>query len=169
MRDDSKKWDAPGAPTTLEMSDGLTITPVQLARQTLLSGVDVLGRTQHPIAAWSGVVTAQTYALSLRRDRVLLVNGPALADGWHGDIAQAVSDVSDCYSVFDIRGDRAFSVLKRGAELRLDVPSKSVARLLFGLGVFLYRFEATDTFRVHVFRGQAETFFKSLKFAFPSL
>lgn len=169
MRDDTKKWDAPLALTTLEMSDGLTIRPVKLARQTLLSGVDVLGRTQHPISAWPGVVTAQTYALSLRRDRVLLVNGPALADGWHEDTAQAVSDVSDCYYVFDIRGDRAFSVLKRGAELRLDVPTKSVARLLFGLGVFLYRFDATDTFRVHVSHGQAETFLKSLKSAPPSL
>ena len=168
MRDDSQKWDAPGTIDATELAQGLMVEPVTLTRQTLISGVDILGQTDHPVVAWPDMVTEQVYALTLRRDRMLLVNGPEVAEGWHENTAQAVSDVSDGHAVFDICGPTALATLKRGAEVRLDVPSASVARLLFGLNVFLYRFGEENRFRIHVPRSQTEALLRSLKASVPS-
>lgn len=161
MRDDSKKWDPSGVWGAIETADGLTVSPIQLARQTLISGCDVLAQTQHPVAVWPDIVTAETYALPLRRDRILLVNGPFTAEGWHEDSAQAVSDASDGYAVFEMSGKSAVAALRRGTELRFDVQSGSVARMLFGLNVLLYRFGADDRFRIHIARSQADTLLKA--------
>ncbi len=168
MRDDSKRWDAPTANGSAEMAEGVTLAPVQLTRQTLISGADTLARMQPKLAAWPDIVTDQSYALCLRRDRIMLVNGPVAEEGWHEDTSQAISDMSDAYAVFEISGRDAFATLKRGAELRLDVPSVSVARMLFGLDVFLYRFGDEDRFRIHVSQSQAEPLLKSLKASVPS-
>jgi len=163
MRDDSGKWDAPLPSGYAHDANGMTLAAVTLARQVLISGPDVLTQTKQPIAGWPDIVTADSYALSVRRDRVLLVNGPTVSEGWHDDIGQAVSDASDAYAVFDVSGERSLEVLKRGAELNLDVPSRSVARLLFGLGVFLYRYETENSFRIHVASAHAEALVKSLE------
>ncbi|MEB8385637.1 hypothetical protein OO012_00230 [Rhodobacteraceae bacterium KMM 6894] len=163
MRDDSNKWDIP-QPTNYEYTEnGITLASVPLARQTLISGPNILTQTEPPIAAWPDIVTSDCYALPIRRDRVLLVNGPPLSQGWHDETRQAVSDASDAYAVFDINGERSLEVLKRGAELSLNVPSRSVARILFGLGVFLYRYDNESRFRIHVASGQTEALIRSLK------
>jgi hypothetical protein len=165
MRDDSEKWDAPDALPRVHTENGVTLTPVTLTRQVLISGPQVLSCPDWPILRWPDIAPAPPYALSLRRDRVLLVDGPEMADGWHPDSGCAISDASDAYAVFDLSGRRAFEVLQRGAELRLDLPSPSVARLLFGLAVFLYRVEKGDRFRIHIASSQAEALVKSLKLA----
>ncbi|GAW35008.1 hypothetical protein RA2_02066 [Roseovarius sp. A-2] len=165
MRDDSEKWDVPQPIDCVHKANGITLAPATLSRQVLFSGPSVLAQTEQPIASWPDIVAAHSYALSIRRDRVLQVNGPAASEGWHGDTCQAVTDASDAYAVFDISGERSLEVLKRGAELSLDVPSKSVARILFNLGVFLYRYEAETKFRIHVASGHAEALVRSLKVA----
>ncbi|WP_323778845.1 hypothetical protein [Leisingera sp.] len=165
MRDDSENWDAPQPSGYVHQANGITLAPATLTRQTLLSGPRVLAQTEQPIASWPDIVTAQSYALPIRRDRVLLVNGSAVPEGWQDDICQAVSDASDAYSVFDISGKNALEVLRRGAELNLGIPSRSVARTLFEFEVFLYRYETEISFRIHVASGQSEALLKFLTVA----
>lgn len=169
MRNDSNKWDAPAALTVGHTENGVALTPIELTRQTLISGPRVLSQADWSIVGWPGIAPTPPYALSLRRDRVLLVDGPDMAEGWQEDTQRAISDASDAYSVFDVSGDRAFEVLQRGAELRLDAESKSVARLLFGIGVLLYRVNTEDQFRIHVASSHAEALVKSLKLAISAL
>jgi hypothetical protein len=165
MRDDSTKWDVPHASDHVHNANGITLTALTLTRQVLCSGPRVLAQTQLPIAGWPDIVTAQSYALSIRRDQVLLVNGPAIPEGWHDATCQAVSDASDAYAVFDISGEKSLEALKRGAELNLDIPSRSVARALFGLDVFLYRYGTENGFRIHARRSHAQALLKSLSIA----
>ncbi len=167
MRDDSAKWDAPAVLADTVRANGLVLTQVDLTRQTLISGPGVLAQTEWPVVGWPGLAPAAPYAIALRRDRVLVVDGPEMTDGWHEETNCAVSDASDAYAVFDLSGARAFGVLQRGAELSLDVPSKSAARLLFGLGVFLYRIEAEDRFRIHVASGHAEALLAHIHLQMP--
>jgi hypothetical protein len=168
MRDDSQRWDVPDALAGGYSANGITLAPVALTRQTLISGPRVLAQTKWPIVGWPAIAPAAPYALSLRRDRVLVIDGPAMEDGWFEDTCRAMSDASDAYTVFDLSGYRAFEILQRGAEIRLDAESNSVARGLFGLGVFLYRVNTADGFRIHVASGEAEALVKSLKTALTS-
>lgn len=150
MRDDRHKW-APLASGTVVDLRTATLTPVKLHRQTLISGPDVLRQTELPVVQWPDVIGRESYALSLRRDRVLMVNGAAIATGWDQAKSWAVSNASDAFAVFDLSGADAFDLLTRGAELSLDSPSNSVTRRLFGLDVMLYRAALPDpTYRLHV-------------------
>ena len=150
MRDDSHRWDASiSADMSADMSivkDGLSIAAVALNRQTLISGPAVLTQVEDQVVEWPGVAASAAYTLCLRRDRVLVVNGPDVADGWDVEEQLAISDVSDAY-------------------LSLTVPSRSVARMLFGLGVLLYRVGAKNRFRIHVASAQADALWKSLQTA----
>ncbi|MYM54947.1 hypothetical protein [Thalassovita mangrovi] len=161
MRDDRHRWTPyDGAWSPYEVG-GIAITPVTPERQILISAPAVLSR--HPGAiGWPDIATGDSYAISLRRDRVLLVNGPDMAEGWDDEIGQAVSDVTDAYSVFDLTGPKALELLKHGTEIGLQQPSRSAARMLFGLGVFLYRHGAEDRFRLHVLRAQGQTAWQML-------
>jgi|TARA_R110002072_G_scaffold19100_32_gene71242 sarcosine oxidase gamma subunit len=169
MRDDSHRWDASiSADMSADMSivkDGLSIAAVALNRQTLISGPAVLTQVEDQVVEWPGVAASAAYTLCLRRDRVLVVNGPDVADGWDVEEQLAISDVSDAYRAFDLEGPHAMEVLNRGAELSLTVPSRSVARMLFGLGVLLYRVGAKNRFRIHVASAQADALWKSLQTA----
>lgn len=165
MRDDRNRWDAPNSLAGVHTDNGITLTLVLLPRQMLISGSQVLGKTDWPIVGWPDIAPTAPYALAVRRDRLVLIDGPDIAEGWHQDTGCAISEASDAYAVFDLSGDRGFEVLQRGAELRLDMASRSVARLLFGLGVLLYRVDKGDRFRIHVASSQAEALLKSPKLA----
>lgn len=169
MRDDSDKWDAAASLSGPYAENGVVLTPVALTRQTLISGPQVLSRPEWPVVTWPAIAPSPPYALCLRRDRILLVDGPDMAEGWHETTACAVSQVSDAYAVFDISGDRALDVLRRGAEVHLAAESKSVARLLFGLWVLLYRIGSAEGFRMHVPSSQAGTLVAFLKLALAAL
>lgn len=162
MRDDSRRWDVPRAADSVIALGAARLRPVALGRQTLLSGSKVRHQTGLPLVEWPGAAPDGPCALGLRRDRVLLIEGPEMAEGWDARSARAVSDATDAYAVFDLAGPGAFDILRRGAELDLGTPSRSVARLLFGLEVFLYRMEAGETFRLHVARARAEALTGSL-------
>ena len=164
MRDDTALWDAPRDPTKPIDVGPATLTPVQLTRQTLVSGPNVLHQTDLPLVEWPGAAPSGPYALTLRRDRVLRINAPETPYGWNDTTQQATSDVTDAYTVFDLTGD-ALPLLGRGAEITPDIPSRSTARLLFGLGVFLYRLEDATTYRLHVPRAHAEALVKHVETA----
>ena len=150
MRDDRHRWAPPRDRTAQVTAPGLTITPARVDRLTLLSGPTVRQQTKLPLVEWPGVAPKDSYALSLRRDRVLEVNGPEHLDGWDGARGQAVSNVTDGYAQVEITGANALSLLNRGADIDLSTPSRSVARLFFGFAVFLYRRAQEDTYRIHV-------------------
>ncbi len=167
MRNDKDKWDEPCTQNTGIETSGLKISFLSLSRQTLISGPHVLAQIRKAYSTpvgWPEIVNTPTYALAVRRDRVLLVDGPEMTDGWHESQTQAVSDVTGAYTVFEITGPDAMSLLKRGTELALATPSRSVARLLFGFGTFLYRSKDAQTFRVHVSSAQSQALWKTLKF-----
>lgn len=157
MRDDRHRWAPSGGGWPRFESEGLMIlAPAAPTRQTLISGARVLAQFPDAVG-WPDIASGNAYALSLRRDRVLLVNGPERPDGWDDDSGQAVSDVTDAYTVFDLTGPNALDLLKHGTEIGLHPPSRSVARMLFGVGVILYRHRTGDRFRLHVPRAQSQT------------
>lgn len=162
MRDDRHRWDVVDLDASKIEARGLLITAIDVGSQCLVSGPKVL-RQKAPTVKWPDVADGDTYTLSLRRDRVMCVGEPALADGWDDKKNQAVSDVGDAYVVFQLSGPNAIALLKRGTELRLDQPSKSVARMLFGLGLFLYRHGDEETYRLHVARAHGTAMWKSLR------
>ncbi|MDB9707250.1 hypothetical protein OAA76_01520 [Planktotalea frisia] len=168
MRDDRNKWDELRGVDDIIDTNGAMVSTVSCPRQTLISGVNVLQQTG-PVIGWPDIATSRTYSLSVRRDRVLIVGGDFREDGWHQDLGQAVSDASGAYTVLEISGPNAFELLKRGTELSLKIPSRSVARLAFGVGVFLYRHTNETTFRLHVASAQCQTMWQSLETNLESL
>ncbi len=154
MRNDAARWAAFSGLERPALAVGsVTIRLVPGLRQTLISGgvadlVKVLDMAS--LVAWPGVAQGSTYAVRLRRDRALVLNGAALADGWHADKSVAVSHVSDAYAVIEMGGQGALAVLQRGMDLCLTEPSGSVARRFHGYPLFLYQYAQADTFRCHV-------------------
>ncbi|MCK0151388.1 hypothetical protein MWU54_15205 [Marivita sp. S6314] len=156
MRDDRNKWAASGTlGDGFEIGD-VVVSRVRVSRQLLVSGPRVRTQIDVPTVGWPEICEATTYALSLRRDRVLVVNGDPVEDGWDDATSQARSDASDLYSVFDLSGRDAFNVVKRGTEISMESPSRSVLRRFFGLQVMLYRVQAEDRFRLHVARASED-------------
>ena len=160
MRNDNEKWDpALGQTRSKHSVAGFEMNLVRLKRQTLISGaypnalklVDV-----DSAIGWPDKASGESYALRLRRDRILMVNGPELVDGWHHGEGLAVSDMTDGYAVIEIKGDRAMEVLKRGTEIVLGEPSASVARGYGGYTTLIYAYETNDRSRLHVARGFRE-------------
>lgn len=155
MRDDSMKWDAALGDQRVDIQgDGFQVTLVQLPHQTIISGpietcLTICG--QQKAIAWPNVVEGSTYALRLRRDRLLCVNGPDLADGWH-DQGVAVSDMSGAYGVVEISGPKALNLLNQGTELDTALPSGSVARQFHGFAALIYRWQSQSCYRLHVQR-----------------
>lgn len=160
MRNDTTRWDVP-VPLSL-VSDELTIRPAPVSVQHWVSGVDVLSRFQDILISWPEVVTIDHYALALRRDRVLLVGEAALQDGYDTETGLAVTQISDAFDVIDISGPNALECLRKGVELRIDHPSRSVMRRVFGWDVMLYRAGGETCFRLHIPRAATQAFAKHL-------
>lgn len=163
MRDDTKRWPPARDPGEAFTAPGLSMHTVKTARLTLLSGPRALHSTGLPLVEWPHPIDANSYAITLRRDRVMEVDGPERMDGWEAKTSLAVSDVTDAYTTVEIVGENAFSLLRRGTEIDLNTPSRSAARLLFGLGTILYRYQAEDRFRIHAASGQDEALWHALK------
>lgn len=158
MRDDSHRWDAPQHVA----ATGLVVRQLSLGTQVLVSEPSVLARYQDDLVGWPEAPSGPRYALSLRRDRVLLVGDHTVAYGFDAAANMAASDVSDAFDVIETTGPNALACLKHGAEIRLDQPSRSVARLVFGIGVYLYRAPDSDGFRLHVPRAMTTAFMQHL-------
>lgn len=162
MRDDSHKWDIPNTDEVVFSGPQINIQQIQPARQQLVSGVNVLQDTTLPLVGWPGNVSNDAYALVLRRDRILEINGTEKADGWHAADQCAVSDMTHGYAVITIDGQGALELLKRGSFIDPAKQSRSVARSLFGLPAMLYRRAESDSYVVHVERQYAQTLRKTL-------
>jgi len=156
MRDDRNRWTPSGKHDLPIHLPGVSVSSVDVVRQTLISGPRVLQQIKHTLIGWPDIAEQRSYAITLRRDRVLLINEASEPDGWNPDLNQAISDVSDAYSVFELQGDESLSLLNRGTELSLKIPSRSAARRLFGLDVILYRFTDANRYRLHVQSAQAD-------------
>ena len=160
MRNDNAKWHpASGLDRPVLSAPGCEIQIVQPELQTLISGPynDALKLAGISTATgWPERAKGECYAVRLRRDRILVVNGPELADGWHDVEGLAVSDMTDGYAILELSGANAMSVLRRGTEISLNEPSASVTRGFSGYGTLIYRFEQIDRFRVHCPRGFLE-------------
>lgn len=148
MRDDSTRWTpALGTDRVAEQSGGVTLMSFRPARQTLISGpVSAALNLSNILSAigWPEPAGKDSYALRLRRDRILVVNGPALADGWHDDHGLAVSDVTDGYIACQLNGPGALDVVNRGTEIDWTVPSGSVSRRFAGFSVLIYAMDAAS-------------------------
>ena len=160
MRNDTARWDPP-VPLSFT-SDRLTISEVTLPRQIWVSGIDVLEQFADQLIAWPDIATSDRYVVALRRDRVLLVGPTGHPPGYSPETGLATTEVSDAYLVIDISGPDALKALRRGTELRLDQPSRSVLRRLFSIEAMLYRVTDEGTFRAHIPRAMAQAFFSHL-------
>ena len=74
----------------------------------------------------------------------------------------AVSDMTGGFAALELSGPRALKILKTGTELDLTQPSGTVMRRFHRQEIILYRWQADDTFRLHVQRGQLEAIWKLL-------
>ncbi|MDK3019013.1 hypothetical protein [Pseudodonghicola flavimaris] len=158
MRDDSQSWAPPPDHSQPLHGAGVTVTRILPVRQTLISAPDIL--TRQPAAlGWPDVATGDRYSLCLRRDRVLEINGPERAAGWHD--GQAISDITDGLIVFEIAGAAALALIQRGTEISERQPSRSVQRLGFGTELMLYRWE--DRLRLHAPRADGPALWHRLK------
>ena len=123
MRDDSQNWAARPSEFETLVGASIVMSPAYLDRQTVISSVNILSvlpQGYSGATGWPDIAVGSTYAVRLRRDRVLCVNGNAIADGWHPATGMAVSNMSSAYQVFDMEGTAALDVLQRGAELSLN-------------------------------------------------
>ncbi len=166
MRDDSLKWDAPLGNTRADIAgDGYRASLIQLARQTVLSGpIETCLKiaTQNTAFGWPEIASGKIYALRLRRDRILSVNGPGLPDGWHNH-GVAISDMTGAYAVIEVNGPRAIDLLNRGTELDTALPSGSVARQFHGFATLIYRWQSQTCYRLHVERCYLEAIWRHLQ------
>ncbi|PUB16270.1 hypothetical protein [Yoonia sediminilitoris] len=160
MRNDTAKWPAPAVgPRGQVQAQGITLDQITLPRQVLISGprdaaMALAGTTQ--ATGWPDVAMGDHYALSLRRDRILMVGGQIDSFGWRADVGLATSDIGTGYTVFSLQGPRAEKVLRTGTELSEKIPSASCLRLWNGYDILLYRHTATDRYLLHVGSALAE-------------
>jgi hypothetical protein len=163
MRNDSHKWDAPPAQRPPLIRNNLTIRPIALHRQTLLGGPikTCLQRAKQTKATgWPEPASGDSYALRLRRDRILLVNGPDLPDGWHPD-GIAISDMTHGYACIELSGKDALSLLNQATGLDPATPSNSCMRLFHGWPCLIYKWQ-TGSFRLHIEHPHTEPLWQTL-------
>ncbi|WP_299590486.1 hypothetical protein [uncultured Tateyamaria sp.] len=161
MRDDRNRWPATvGSERPNLVRDTISIRHVSPARQTVISGnfedCLTLSGLETAVGGGSDFASGETYALRQRRDRIVVVNGPDITDGWHSAHNVAVSDMTSAYSVIEMTGARVEQLIATGTEFNGDHASASVSRLWHGFGVLLYRHGAKDVFRLHVRSALAE-------------
>jgi len=165
MRDDRKKWDPPAQFSAGISAAQVTVRPVRIGRQTLLSGpriaTDALG--------WPDVATGEAYRLCLRRDRVLEIGGETRQVGWDAADKVAVSDMSFAYEVIEITGEKSFDLIQAGTEISRRRRSPSVARQFAGHLVLLYPWQDNATFRLHVNAAEAAALWLFLERAVTGL
>ena len=154
MRDDAGKWDSVSSNRAVLSVHDVSIMQIQPQRQTMISAVAAMEQTPLSLVTWPGRIANNEYALVLRRDRILEVNGPERIYGWDESNACAVSDMTCGYSVLSVSGTSALPLLSRGGFVDVDEASGSVARVLFGMHVLLYQHNKQDQFSLHV--GSAE-------------
>ena len=157
MHDVTDRWPDPRAQDLRIMRDGLSILPLPARPMALISGpVSRALATCGQMRAWGwpDPVPDGPVALRLRRDRILMLGGPRLEDGWNADSGLAISRMDGAWLGLTIGGRRAFDLIRRGTEISLAQPSASVTRLFCGVEIALWR-SAEEEFRLLVPAPQA--------------
>ncbi|WP_158970564.1 aminomethyltransferase family protein [Chachezhania sediminis] len=164
MRDDADRWPAPSPADAMVLNGkAVSLRRVVPARQVLVSGERTAALTLVDLpraAGWPEEAGDPPHALSLRRDRILVIDGPAMTAGWCADLGLAVSDVTCGLAVFEVTGPAAMTLLATGTEIALSEPSASVLRLWHGFEVMICRL-AGDRFRIHTGAGRAEALWQT--------
>ncbi|MCI5095000.1 MAG: hypothetical protein MRY77_01650 [Rhodobacteraceae bacterium] len=154
MRNDAAKWTPFEGVERPEIEvEGVRMSAIADVPQVLVSGsvADMSAAEQFEAAVgWPDIAEAGSYRLRARRDRVMIVNGPAVEDGWDEARSLAVSNVSGAFAIIELTGPKALDVLRRGTELSLEDASGSVARSFHGYPAFIYRYHDAETYRIHV-------------------
>jgi sarcosine oxidase gamma subunit len=159
MRDLTSSWPRVPDWTRAELDqNGITVRTVEVGPQHLVSG-NLAGFTARAglpdqDAGAFATVSGERYALRIARDRMLVVNGPAVAmdAGWHED-GYAVTDVSAMYHVFEIEGDGIAALLGEAMFIDPDLQSPSAATMFAGQGAIVYYRDRR--LLVHIDRGFA--------------
>lgn len=155
MRDDRSKWPAVQSETVPDVEhSGISVRQIALLRQTVVSGAFedcmALSGMNTSVGGGSDIAVGESYVLRQRRDRILVVNGPAVLDGWNDKHNVAVSDMTAAYAVIELSGGKAEQLIATGTEFDTQLVSPSVSRLWHGFGILLYRYGDGDTYRMHV-------------------
>ena len=167
MRNDNARWTpAKGLDRPEFQRDGCTLRVIRPKRQILLSGpmnalLNAAGLSQ--AVGWPEQASGDTYAIRLRRDRVLVINGHEMTDGWDSDRGIAISDVTDGYAIIGLEGTRTLQVLKRGTEIDPSEPSASVVRGFAGYPIMVYAYGSDHSYRIHVPRVYLEGLWERLE------
>ncbi len=165
MRDDSARWDpAAGLDREAFQTPAVTLKILRPNRQTLISGpypAALQCANVETATGWPEAALGDHYAVRLRRDRILVINGDALSDGWHAAKGVAVSDMTGGYAMLALGGPKAFDLLRRGTEITPDAASKSVLRGFHGYPVMLYSHGAGQ-FRLHIPSAMVDGFWSLL-------
>lgn len=166
MRDDTERWREPRIAREHEISrERVMLRRIFPGRQTLISGPRAAAMTlaaASGVVAWPDIATGEAFSLSLRRDRLLAINGGPFTMGWNAAEGLAISDMTSGYSVFELSGQGAMGVLATGTEIALGQPSASTLRLWHGFGIILYRYCEAERYRIHVGAGFTEAFFETI-------
>ncbi len=152
MHDVTGRWPDPRQMPNRILRDGLSILPMPARAMTLISGpmpAALAACGQARAWGWPEPVPDGPVALALRRDRILMLGGPRLAEGWDAERGLAVSVMDGAWSGLMLGGRHAFDLLRMGTEIWLDRPSASVARLFLGIEVILWH-SAEEEFRMIV-------------------
>lgn len=162
MRDDRHIWPAL-EDTTQEIKVGaLKLQRTKLKRQTLISGSHIRKTIAGSLIGWPHVASGPTYNVGLRRDQILVINGPEIPLGWDDEHNRAVSDMTDGYATFDLEGAGGMDVLRRGGEISESLASLSALRKLFGMNVIVYQCETAGHYRLHIEVGLAHALQEAL-------
>lgn len=166
MRDDRHRWKASfDAELPTFKGPDVTLCVVTPPKMTLISGqrkAALAFAGADRVFGWPDIASGAPVALSLRRDRVLILDGAAIEPGWHADSAVAVSNVSGAYGLIEARGPGIMALAVRGTEMSLGNPSASVARLFHHYPVMIYRWQTADTLRFLVSHAHLDGFFDLL-------
>ena len=167
MRDDRKKWPPlQGDERAPLAGTGVQAQVIKLERQTVISGAfkDCLAICGLDAATGGApiIATGDSYAIRQRRDRIVVVGGRALADGWNDTHHVAVSDMTAAYSVISLSGPHAERIIATGTEFDSSLPSASASRLWHGFGILLYQYERPDSYRIHVRTAHLESLWEML-------
>jgi len=159
MLDRSRFWSpAPALGQAQFAARGVDIAVVAGLSQALLSGPQRFGAGRLAgIAApvgFSGVAAGPRYAVAIARDRSLIVaeEAIALAEGWDGESATAVTCMDDAYVVLDLEGPGLIDLLSKATTLDFADASPSAALAFAGLPCLAYRYARSDVLRLHVER-----------------
>ena len=155
MRDDRDRLPAAiGQGRPVIKGRDLAIEIESQPRQTIISGPYAAALAyaglDMPAVGSGDVAQGESYAVRLRRDRILVVGGPLLENGWVPSAEVAISDMSQGYAVLTLNGAGALPMLQTGTEYEFTSSSGSASRLWNGYPCLMYRFAVPTQFRLHV-------------------